>query len=161
VRNNRDRLILLAILFSCQPPTHKGRPCLRGRHTKRAVHLARLIVTNLDASVRWYQSSLGLHEINEQSRRVSCAKQAFSTGHSIFVDLIHYSDRPLARRQIDDTTPVAGSVKTGAIISAGGIGPAPAWTRRTNGVFSDKEIGVRSFIVRDNDRNMLQFFAYG
>ena len=123
---------------------------------------AAFVVTDLDVSVRWYEAALGLHVIKRgKSPRIE-AETVVLGGHSLFVELIHYTDRVLAKRQIDDTAPVAGPVKTGAIVSPQDFDALAQHLRdrgAQTGIFADKEMAVRTFIVRDNDGNLLQFFA--
>lgn len=121
------------------------------------------IVTDVNASVAWYESCLGMHEPKSgRSPRVA-AETVVLGGHSVFVELIHYTDRMLTKRQIDDAAPIAGRVKMGAIVSTQEFEALAKHLREhgaETGIFSGEGMGVRSFIVRDNDGNRLQFFAY-
>jgi catechol 2,3-dioxygenase-like lactoylglutathione lyase family enzyme len=124
---------------------------------------AAFVVTDLAASVSWYESNLGLHEIKRgRSPRVS-AETVVLGGRNIFIELIHFDDRTLAKRKIDDTAPVAGPVKTGMILSRADFEAVAGYFRARGGaelgIFEDKEMAVRSFIIKDNDGNLLQFFA--
>ena len=121
-----------------------------------------LVVTDLNASLRWYQSNLDLHLIKQgRSTRVA-AETAVLSGHNIFVELIHYTDRSLAKREINDAAPVAGPMKVGAIVDPLGF---DALTKDLQNhrlevrSFEDKEMACRSFIVQDSDGNLIQFFA--
>jgi catechol 2,3-dioxygenase-like lactoylglutathione lyase family enzyme len=120
------------------------------------------VVTDVDASVRWYETNLGLHETKRgRSPRVA-AETVILGGPGIFVELSHYTDRILAKRHIDDTAPVAGPVKAGAIVSAEDFDSLIDRFRQHGsnpGVFQDAQMKVRSFIIADNDGNLLQFFA--
>jgi catechol 2,3-dioxygenase-like lactoylglutathione lyase family enzyme len=123
---------------------------------------AAFVVTDLSSSVAWYESVLGLHEIKRgRSPRVS-AETVILGGHNFFIELAHYTDRTLVSRRIDDTNPVAGPVKTGAIMSARDFEALVTALRArgvTPGVLTDGRMNVRSFIIADNDGNLLQFFA--
>jgi catechol 2,3-dioxygenase-like lactoylglutathione lyase family enzyme len=123
---------------------------------------AAFVVTDLNASVRWYESKLGLHEVKRgRSPRVA-AQTVILGGHNIFVELIYYDDRALMSRHIDDTAPVAGPIKTGVIVSQKDFDALAERLRDHGapvGVFEDKEMDVRTFIVKDNDGNLFQFFA--
>jgi catechol 2,3-dioxygenase-like lactoylglutathione lyase family enzyme len=151
-------VILLASEAAAQtPPAPERMPLFVAKGA-----FAAFVVTDLDASVRWYESVLGLHEIKRGKSPRVAAETVVLGGHNIFLELIYYTDRVLAKRQIDDTAPMAGPVKTGAIVSPGDFDSLAKHLRDRGaqpGIFVDKEMGVRSFIVRDNDGNLLQFFA--
>ena len=52
-----------------------------------------IVVTDLDASVNWYESMLGLHLVKRgKSTRVP-SETAVLSGHSLFVELIHHEGK--------------------------------------------------------------------
>jgi catechol 2,3-dioxygenase-like lactoylglutathione lyase family enzyme len=121
-----------------------------------------LVVTNLDASLEWYKSNLDLHLIKRGKSPRVAAETAVLGGHNIFVELIHYTDRSLAKREVNDSAPVAGPVKSGAIVDSLGF-DSLAKHIQNHGIdvrsFEDEEMRCRTFIVRDADGNLIQFFA--
>jgi catechol 2,3-dioxygenase-like lactoylglutathione lyase family enzyme len=121
-----------------------------------------LVVTDLDASLHWYESNLGLHQIKRGKSPRVAAETAVLGGHHIFVELIHYSDRSLPKREINASAPVAGLLKAGAVVDPAGFDEI-AKHLQSRGIearsFEDKDMGCRSFIVRDSDGNLIQFFA--
>ncbi len=92
-----------------------------------------LVVTNLDASLEWYKSNLDLHLIKRGKSPRVAAETAVLGGHNVFVELIHYTGRSLAKH-----------------IQSHGIEARS---------FEDKKMRCRTFIVRDGDGNLIQFFA--
>jgi len=123
---------------------------------------AALVVTDLDASLRWYQSNLDLHVVKRGVSPRVAAEIVVLGGHNVFIELIHFTDRSLSPRVIDDHAPLAGPVKVGMIV---GQKDFDAITERlhqsgvSGGVFQDKEMEVRSAIFKDNDGNLIQFFT--
>jgi catechol 2,3-dioxygenase-like lactoylglutathione lyase family enzyme len=148
--------LALTLSVSAQAP-----PPIQPRFIARGAFVA-LVVTDLDASVRWYQTNLGLHPIKRGKSPRVAAETAVLGSHNILVELIHYTDRSLPKREINDSTPVAGPIKAGAIVDPAGFDEI-AKHLQSRGIeprsFNDKEMGYRSFIVRDNDGNLIQFFA--
>jgi catechol 2,3-dioxygenase-like lactoylglutathione lyase family enzyme len=123
---------------------------------------AAFVVTDLDASIRWYESVLGLKEIKRGRSPHVAADTVILAGDHLFIELAHFRDRRLARRRISDFAPTAGPMKTGAILASPDFDALV--TRLTQdgrqpGVFEDTQMHARSLIVRDNDDNILQFFS--
>jgi catechol 2,3-dioxygenase-like lactoylglutathione lyase family enzyme len=121
-----------------------------------------LVVTDLNASVRWYESNLGFRELKRGKSPRVAAETVILGGHNIFVELIYFEDRTLAKREVNDSAPVAGPMKTGAILGMTGFDSLARYLRNHGvelDIFQDKEMGVQSFIIRDNDGNIIQFFA--
>jgi hypothetical protein len=53
-------------------------------------------------------------------------------------------------------------VRNGLIVGQEDFGSVATYLERRGvsvGIFEDKEMGVRSFIVKDNDGNLIQFFT--
>jgi pimeloyl-ACP methyl ester carboxylesterase/catechol 2,3-dioxygenase-like lactoylglutathione lyase family enzyme len=121
-----------------------------------------LVVTDLNASVRWYESNLGFREVKHGKSPRVAAETVILGGHNIFVELIYFEDRTLAKREVNDSAPVAGPMKTGAILGMTGFDSLARYLRNHGvelDIFQDKEMGVQSFIIRDNDGNIIQFFT--
>jgi catechol 2,3-dioxygenase-like lactoylglutathione lyase family enzyme len=119
-----------------------------------------IVVTDLDASVHWYQSNLGLHLVKRgKSPRVP-AETAVLGGHNLFVELIHHDGKALSR--LDNEASVPRLIKAGVIVGQKDFDAVAAYLQKRGveaGIFQDKEMGVRSFLLRDNDENLIQFFT--
>jgi catechol 2,3-dioxygenase-like lactoylglutathione lyase family enzyme len=118
------------------------------------------VVTDLDASVHWYESNLGLHLVKRgKSPRVP-AETVVLGGHNLFVELIHHEGKALPR--VDNEASVPRVLKAGVIVRQKDFVAVAAYLQKCGiaaGIFEDKEMGVRSFLVRDNDGNLIQFFT--
>jgi catechol 2,3-dioxygenase-like lactoylglutathione lyase family enzyme len=119
-----------------------------------------IVVTDLDASVRWYESSLGLHMVKHgKSPRVP-AETAVLSGHNLYVELIHHDGKQLPR--VDNEASVPRLLKAGVIVGKEDFDAMASYLQKhrvETGIFEDKEMGVRSFLFRDNDGNLIQFFT--
>ena len=119
-----------------------------------------IVVTDLDASVDWYESSLGLHVVKRgKSPRVP-AETAVLGGHNLFVELIHHDGKQLSR--VDNEASVPRLLKAGVIVGQKDFDAVAGYLQKRGvetGIFEDKEMGVRSFLFRDNDGNLIQFFT--
>jgi len=119
-----------------------------------------IVVSDLDASVHWYESNLGLHLVKRgKSPRVP-AETVILGGHNLFVELIHHEGKPLPR--VDNEASVPRLVKAGVIVAQEDLDALAAYLRKRGieaGVFEDKEMGVRTFLFKDNDGNLIQFFT--
>jgi catechol 2,3-dioxygenase-like lactoylglutathione lyase family enzyme len=119
-----------------------------------------IVVTDLDASVHWYESNLGLHLMKRgRSPRVP-AETVVLGGHGLLVELIHHEGKSLPR--VDNEASVPRLIKAGAIIEQKDFNTLATYLQKRGvdaGIFEDKEIGVRSFLFHDNDGNLIQFFT--
>ena len=119
-----------------------------------------IVVTDLDASVHWYESSLGLHMVKQgKSPRVP-AETVVLGGHNLFVELIHHDGKQLPR--VDNEASVPRLLKAGVIVGPKEFDAVAVYLQKHSvetDVFEDKEMGVRSFLFRDNDGNLIQFFT--
>jgi catechol 2,3-dioxygenase-like lactoylglutathione lyase family enzyme len=119
-----------------------------------------IVVTDLDASARWYQSTLGLHLIKRGRAPRLPAENAVLGGHNLFVELIHHEGKVLPR--IDNEASVPRLLKAGVIVARQDFDAIAASLQKRGidaRVFEDKEMGVRSFLFKDNDGNLIQFFT--
>lgn len=119
-----------------------------------------IVVTDLDASVHWYQSNLGLHLIKRGRSPRLPAETAVMGGHNLFVELIHHDGKPLPR--IDNEDSVPRLIKAGAILGKKDFDAVEVYLQKNGtqaGIFEDRELGVHSFLFRDNDGNLIQFFT--
>jgi catechol 2,3-dioxygenase-like lactoylglutathione lyase family enzyme len=119
-----------------------------------------IVVTDLDASVHWYQSNLGLHLIKRGKSPRLPAETAVMGGHNLFVEFIHHDGKPLPR--IDDEDSVPRLIKAGVILRKKDFDAVEAYLQKHGtqaGIFEAREMGVHSFLFRDNDGNLIQFFT--
>jgi catechol 2,3-dioxygenase-like lactoylglutathione lyase family enzyme len=128
--------------------------------TARGAFVA-IVVTDLDASVHWYESRLGLHLVKRGKSTRAPAETAVLGGHNLFVELIHHEGKTLPR--LDNEASVPRLIKTGVIVAREDFDGIAAYLRKRGGieaeVFEDKEMGVLSFLFKDNDGNLIQFFT--
>jgi catechol 2,3-dioxygenase-like lactoylglutathione lyase family enzyme len=121
---------------------------------------AAIVVGDLEASVRWYESNLGLHEIRRgRSPRVP-AQTVILGGPNFFVELIHHDGEKLPR--VDDEGSVPRVLKAGGFLERAQFDTLAAYFIKQGvltGVYEDKDEGLRSFQIRDNERNLIQFFT--
>jgi catechol 2,3-dioxygenase-like lactoylglutathione lyase family enzyme len=119
-----------------------------------------IVVTDLDASVHWYDSSLGLHVVKRgKSPRVP-AETVVLGGHNLFVELIHHDGKPLPR--VDNEASVPRLLKAGVIVGQKDFDAMAVYLQKRGvetELFEDEEVGVRFFLFRDNDGNLIQFFT--
>ena len=127
--------------------------------TARGAFIA-IVVTDLDASLHWYESYLGLHLVKRgKSPRVP-AETAVMAGHNLFVELIHHEGKTFPR--LDNESSVPRLIKAGAIVSRQDFEVLVGYLRNHSvdvGIFEDQEMRVRTFIFTDNDGNLIQFFT--
>jgi len=106
-----------------------------------------IVVTDLDASVGWYESNLGLHFVKRgKSPRVP-AETVVLGGHNLFVELIHHDGNALTR--IDNEASVPRLLKAGVIVAPKDFDRIAGYLQKRGvdaGIFEDKEMGVRSFL---------------
>jgi catechol 2,3-dioxygenase-like lactoylglutathione lyase family enzyme len=147
-------LMASRVLAQGQPPA-TGAPVF----TAQGAFVA-IVVADLDASVHWYESNLGLHLVKHgKSPRVP-AETVVLGGHNLFIELIHHDGRPLPR--IDNEASVPRLIKAGVIVEQKDFDTVATYLQKRGveaGIFEDKEMGVRSFMFRDNDGNLIQFFT--
>ena len=119
-----------------------------------------IVVTNLDASVNWYESNLGLHLAKRGKSLRLPAETVVLRGHNLFVELIHHDGKQLPR--VDNEASVPRLIKAGVIVPQRDFEAVAAYLQKRGievGVFEDKEMGVRTFLFKDNDGNLIQFFT--
>jgi len=119
-----------------------------------------IVVTDLDASVRWYESNLGLHLLKRVKSPRLPAETVVLGGHNLFVELIHHDGKQLPR--VDNEASVPRLLKAGVIVGQKDFDAVATYLQKRGieaGIFEDKKMGVRSFLFRDNDGNLIQFFT--
>jgi catechol 2,3-dioxygenase-like lactoylglutathione lyase family enzyme len=121
---------------------------------------AAIVVSDLEASVRWYELNLGLHEIRRGKSPRLPAETVILGGPAFFVELIHHDGEQLPR--IDDEASVSRVLKAGGFLEREQFDTLAAYFIKQGvlaGVYEDKDTGLRSFQIRDNERNLIQFFT--
>jgi catechol 2,3-dioxygenase-like lactoylglutathione lyase family enzyme len=152
---------LVTLLLSALGAVAQDQPAATGvpAFTAQGAFVA-IVVTDLDASVHWYESNLGLHFVKRgKSPRVP-AETVVLGGHNLFVELIHHEGKALPR--VGNEASVPRVLKAGLIVSQKDFDAVATYLEKRGieaGIFEDKEMGVRSFIFRDNDGNLIQFFT--
>jgi len=119
-----------------------------------------IVVTDLDTSVHWYESNLGLHVVKRGKSPQVHAETVVLGGHNLFVELIHHEGKQLPR--IDNEASMPRQLKAGVIVGQKDFDAVAAYLHKRGveaGIFEDKEMGVRYFLFRDNDGNLIQFFT--
>jgi catechol 2,3-dioxygenase-like lactoylglutathione lyase family enzyme len=119
-----------------------------------------IVVTDLDASSHWYESNLGLHVVKRgKSPRVE-AETVVLGGHDLFVELIHHDGKQLPR--VDNEAAVPRLLKAGVILVRKDFDAVAGYLQKRGieaEVFEDKDMGVRTFLFKDNAGNLIQFFT--
>ena len=119
-----------------------------------------MVVANLDASVDWYRSNLGLHEIKRGKSPLGTAETVVLGGHNLFVELIHHDGNQLPR--VDNEASVPRLLTAGLIVGHNDFDAVAANLRKNGvevGIFEDKDMRVRSFLFKDNEGNLIQLFT--
>jgi catechol 2,3-dioxygenase-like lactoylglutathione lyase family enzyme len=120
-----------------------------------------IVVTDLDASVHWYESSLGLHVVKRGKSLRIPAETVVLGGHNLFVELIHHDGKQLPR--VDNEASVPRLLKAGVVVGQKDFDAVAAYLQKRgveSGIFEDKKMRVRSFLFTDNDGNLIQFFTH-
>jgi catechol 2,3-dioxygenase-like lactoylglutathione lyase family enzyme len=119
-----------------------------------------IVVTDLDASSHWYERNLGLHVVKRGKSAQVPAETVVLGGHGIFLELIHHDGKQLPR--VDNEASVPRLLKAGVILARNDFDSIAAYLQKQGieaGVFEDKDMGVRTFLFKDNDGNLIQFFT--
>jgi|SRR5215468_3091805 len=127
--------------------------------TARGAFLA-IVVTDLDASEHWYESRLGLHLVKRGKSSHVAAETAVLGGDNFFVELIYHQGKQLPRLHNEASVPRL--IKGGVIVPRKDFDAVAAYLRKCGTeaeVFKDKEMGVLSFLFKDNEGNLIQFFT--
>jgi catechol 2,3-dioxygenase-like lactoylglutathione lyase family enzyme len=137
-----------------QPPSFEGQGAF-----------VALVVTDLDASLRWYQLNLGLRLLRRSRSPRVAAETVVLQGHNFFVELIHFDQPRTAKStESDNQRFPPGLFKAGAIVGARDFESLAKYLQDQKvdfigGIFEDREMGVRTFLIRDNSGNRIQFFS--
>jgi catechol 2,3-dioxygenase-like lactoylglutathione lyase family enzyme len=119
-----------------------------------------IVVADLDASEHWYESHLGLHQVKRGKSPRMPAETVVLGGRNLFVELIHHDGKQLPR--VDNEAPVPRLLKAGLIVTQKDFDVLAAYLDKhgvENRAFEDKGMGVRTFLFKDNEGNLIQFFT--
>ncbi len=148
-------LLFVAGAVAQSPPPTADVPAFVARGAFFAV-----VVADLDAAELWYKSKLGLHRVKRgRSPRVP-AETAVLAGRNLYLELIHHDGKQLSR--IDNEDPVPRLIKAGVVVASPDFDSVAAQLEKHGvraTIFEDKEMGVRSFLMKDNEGNLIQFFT--
>jgi hypothetical protein len=89
------------------------------------------------------------------------AETVVLAGRNLYVELIHHDGKQLSR--IDNEDPVPRLIKAGVIVAPRDFDVVAAQLEKQGvsaTIFEDKEMDVRSFLMKDNEGNLIQFFAH-
>ena len=123
-----------------------------------------LSVKNLDATAAWYKQKLGFHEVKQGASPDGKSRAIILDRDGIIVELIHHKLAVSGAALKKGYKPylVYGVFKVGFIVDdvdhtlqrlkANGV---PVY----NGPFNDDALHMRSFLIRDNEGNIIQFFS--
>lgn len=123
-----------------------------------------LVVPNLEASIHWYETNLGLRLVKRGKSSFVAAQNAALVGHNIFVELIHFDvNKPVVNDGNSKILPL-GIAKVGMILGGKDFDFIAEHLKKEGvefigGIFEDKEMKVRSFLVKDNSGYRIQFFT--
>jgi len=148
-------LFASGVIAQGQPPATDG-PAF----TAQGAFVA-IVVADLDASVHWYEANLGLHLVKRGKSPRLPAETVVLGGHNLFVELIHHDGKQLPR--VDNEASVPRLIKAGVIVAQKDFDAVATFLQKRGveaGVFEDKEMGVRSFLFKDNEGNLIQFLTH-
>lgn len=123
-----------------------------------------LSVKDLNASSAWYQQKLGFREVHQSAAPDGKSRAILLEHDGAILELIHHKQAVAgtALRKDYKAYLVHGIFKVGFIVQdadhtlqrlkANGVQIA-------NGPFTDDALHMRSFIIRDNEGNYIQFFS--
>jgi catechol 2,3-dioxygenase-like lactoylglutathione lyase family enzyme len=123
-----------------------------------------LSVKDLNASSAWYKQKLGFKEVKQGAARDGKSRTVVLDRDGVVLELIHHKDAVDGSRLRKDYKPylIHGVFKIGLIV------PDADHTMqrlKENGVqiasgpWTDQELHMRSFFIRDNEGNIIQFLS--
>ena len=125
-----------------------------------------LSVADLDASAKWYTDTFDLAIAKNHSQ--SPDKKSTATilsGHGLIVELIQHADAmPLrqAAPSLSRSFQIHGIFKSGVVVDDLDATFKELTARKVEmafPIFTDEALAVRTFAIRDNSGNLIQFFG--
>lgn len=156
--------VFIAVSLAAPPQTPASDP--RPPFTSAHGAFIALSVADLDASAHWYHEKLGLAIVKARSQ--SPDGKSFATilsGNQLIVELIQHSDAVALQRVDPNLTrayQVHGIFKSGLVVDDLDATLKELEARGVNvafSIFRDDALAYRTFAVRDNAGNFLQFFG--
>ena len=154
-------LMFSSTVFAQVKPVDVVRPVFEAQGAFVAI-----VVTDLEASIRWYQDNLGMRLLRRLKSRRGDAENAALLGHNFFVELIYHYDSAKPAQSSDgrERTRLPGLTKAGVLVASKDFDPLIAHLQKQNVEFigriiEDSGMGLRTFLIRDNGGNIIQFFA--
>ena len=123
-----------------------------------------LSVKDLATTAAWYRQKLGFHEVKQSASSDGRSRAIILDRDGIIVELIHHKLAASGTTLKKGYKPylIYGVFKVGFIVDdvdhtldrlkANGV---PVY----NGPFNDDALHMRSFLIRDNEGNIIQFFS--
>jgi methylmalonyl-CoA/ethylmalonyl-CoA epimerase len=155
---------LIAFVLLCfttafaQQPAQSPFPPPTGSYFAISVH-------DLNATAEWYKQKLGFREVKQSASRDGLARAIILEGDGVLVEVVHHKRAVSPRTLIKgykDAYQIYGVFKVGLMVQdvdhtlqrlkANGVAIA-------NGPFNDDALHLRSFFIRDNEGNIIQFFS--
>jgi catechol 2,3-dioxygenase-like lactoylglutathione lyase family enzyme len=123
-----------------------------------------LSVKNLDTTAGWYKEKLGFREVKQGASRDGTSRSIILDRDGVVLELIHHKQASSGTTLRKDYKRylVFGVFKIGLIVDdadhtmqrlqANGVQIA-------NGPWTDEELQMRAFFIRDNEGNIIQFLS--
>jgi catechol 2,3-dioxygenase-like lactoylglutathione lyase family enzyme len=125
-----------------------------------------LSVADLDASAKWYAETFDLAIVRNHSQSPDQkASATILTGHGLIIELIQHADAmPLTRAApaLSRAFQVHGIFKSGIVVDDLDATFTELNARKVEiafPIFADAALATRTFAIRDNSGNLLQFFG--
>jgi catechol 2,3-dioxygenase-like lactoylglutathione lyase family enzyme len=124
-----------------------------------------LSVPDCDTSAAWYQKHLGFRVVNRSEAPNKIAKAVLLEGNGTLLEIIQHSKaKPFREAAPNSSGPheVHGLFKVGLHVRD--IDAAYKFVKESGAeiaydLATAREMGLRSFTIRDHDRNLIQFFG--
>ena len=157
------RLLACILLFAAspvaqQPPQQPPFPPPSGAYFA-------ISVRDLNTSAQWYKQKLGFHEVKQGASRDGLSRAIILETDGVLLELIHHKRATSARSLIKGykgAYQIYGVFKIGLLVQdadhtlqrlqANGVQIA-------NGPYTDDGLHMRSFFIRDNEGNIIQFLS--
>jgi hypothetical protein len=125
-----------------------------------------LSVPDLDASAKWYAETFDLTVVRSQSSSPDKKSVAtILTGHGLIVELVQHNDaKPITQAAPGRTRAfeIHGIFKSGVVVPDLDATLKALEARNVDiafRIFSDAALALRTFAIRDNAGNFIQFFG--
>jgi catechol 2,3-dioxygenase-like lactoylglutathione lyase family enzyme len=124
-----------------------------------------LLVPSADESARWYREKLGFQFVRKGTGPDGASHTIMLENNGVLLEIIEHRDS-FALAQVTDKREdlLRGIRKVGLVLAGADFDRVfRALTAQKvqflGGIFEDEDLHVRSFLVRDNSGNLVQFFT--